>query len=473
MKLIEYIENYTNSNALPFHMPGHKRNLEFAQYLRLLGAKYDLTEIYNMDDLHNPKGIIKHCTEKAEKLWKSECSFLLVNGSTAGILAGIRACTSYGDTILVARNCHKSVYNAIELCGLNPIYNIPKISEKLPIYTSVNPDEIRKVISRESNIKLIILTSPTYEGIISNIREICTTAHKYGIPVLVDEAHGAHLDLSEYFTGGAIGGGADIVIQSLHKTLPSLTQTAILHINSDLVSYQKIKHQLSVFQTSSPSYIFISSIDSCIELIQNKSLFRCWNDNLNFFRERVKYLKNLKIINYTDNINEYQNIYCFDNSKIVISTSNTNINGNELSIILRKKFNIELEMCSGDYAIAMTSMADSRENIKCLANALLDIDSQISYLNRKSICANIKNLPEIVFEPSQIQNKEVVTVEVKKSFDKISAEYIWIYPPGIPVITPGEKISDETIQIINTAKNLKLNIQKTLSENLDNISIIK
>lgn len=473
MKLIEYIENYVNSDAIPFHMPGHKRNLKFAQYLKLLGAKYDLTEIYNMDDLHNPEGIIKYCTEKAEKLWNSKHSFFLVNGSTVGILAGIRACTNYGDTVLIARNCHKSVYNAIELCGLNPIYNIPKILEKLPIYTSVNPDEVKETISKNSDIKLIVLTSPTYEGIISDVKKICDIAHKYNIPVLVDEAHGAHLDLSEYFTGGALKSGADVVIQSLHKTLPSLTQTAVLHINSNLVSYQKVKHQLSVFQTSSPSYIFMSSIDSCIELIQDKLLFKVWNDNIEFFREKVKHLKNLKIINYTDNINDYQNIYCFDNSKIVISTSDTNITGNELSMILREKFNIELEMCSGDYAIAMTTMADSKKNIECLANALLDIDSQISYLKRKVICANIKKLPELVMKPSQVQNKEITTIRLKKSLGKVSAEYIWTYPPGIPIITAGEKISNEIIEIINTAKILNLNVQKTLSKDLDDIYIIK
>lgn len=468
MKLLEYIKNYAESNALPMHMPGHKRNTDFAQYLEVLGAEYDVTEIYGMDDLHSADGILKSCMENAKRLWKSNNSFFMVNGSTGGILAGIRSCTNYGDKILVARNCHKSVYNAIEICGLNPIYIMPEVSEKLPIYTSINPDKIKSIVEENPDIKLIVITSPTYEGVISDIRSISRISHSFNIPLMVDEAHGSHLDLSRYFQGGAIQGGADIVVQSMHKTLPCLTQTAILHLNSNLVSLSKLKRQLEIFQTSSPSYLFMSAMDCCVELIRNKKLFQQWNEKLEFFREKVKGLKNLQILNYT----YYDNLYAFDNSKIVISTTNTNMNGNILMCMLREKFNIELEMCSGDYAIAMTSMADKTENYIRLAEALCEIDKNICYTKRENLCTTITEIPQFAISPLEVQSKKGEAVKLSNAVGSISAEYVWIYPPGIPVIAMGEIISAETVTILENAKNTGLNIQKTITEKTDEIMIV-
>lgn len=473
MTLLKYLEDYTNTNALPMHMPGHKRNTKLASYLKKLYANCDLTEIHGMDDLHAPEGILNDCMKKAEKLWNSQHSFYVVNGSTGGILAGIRACTTYGDSILVARNCHKSVYNAIELLGLNPIYILPDILENYPIYTSINTIDVFNALKENKNIKLVVLTSPTYEGIISNIVEITKIAHSFNVPVLVDEAHGSHLDLSPYFTNGSVKGCADITVQSLHKTLPSLTQTAILHLNSDIITPQQIQRQLSIFQTSSPSYLLMSSIDSCIELItEHKELFEIWHKNLEYFKNEISKLKNLEILGYTKSGNISKEIYAFDKSKIVISTANTNINGNILMDILRTKYNIELEMCSGDYAIAMTSMADVRENLERLAKALLEIDSSIFPAKRKTIVTSISNLPTQKIVVSKAVNGNYKTINISESKGFVSAEYIWVYPPGIPFITPGEIITDEIITSISTAISNKMNLQKTISTQNSDVAVI-
>lgn len=235
MNLLEYLENYNKKNMIPMHMPGHKRNIELAPYLKKLYANCDFTEIYGMDDLHSPESILKEAMIRAENLWNSKHSYYLVNGSTGGILAGIRACTNRGDYVLVARNCHKSVYNAIDICGLKPIYILPNMIADLPIYSSVNPQVVYNQIEKNKKIKLVIITSPTYEGIISDIGKISEIAHSFDIPVLVDEAHGAHLDISPYFIGGAVKNGADVIVQSLHKTLPSLTQTGIIQDRKSVV----------------------------------------------------------------------------------------------------------------------------------------------------------------------------------------------------------------------------------------------
>ncbi|MEE0931386.1 MAG: aminotransferase class I/II-fold pyridoxal phosphate-dependent enzyme [Acutalibacteraceae bacterium] len=473
MNLLEYLEDYNEKNMIPMHMPGHKRNVMLEPYLKKLYANCDFTEIYGMDDLHSPEGILKEAMIRAEELWKSKHSYYLVNGSTGGILAGIRACTNRDDYVLIARNCHKSVYNAIELCGLRPIYILPDMIGDLPIYSSINPQTVYNRLEKNKKIKLVVITSPTYEGVISDIEKISEIAHRFGIPVLVDEAHGAHLDISSYFIGGAIKGGADIVVQSLHKTLPSLTQTGIIHLNSDIVKSEKLQQQLSIFQTSSPSYLFMSSIDSCVNFLGNNiMIFQSWSENLDMFKNKVSQLEKLQILNYTENINISKDIFLFDKSKIVISTAYTSISGNELMQILRTKHKIELEMCSGDYAIAMTSMADNRENLLLLADALTDIDRQITKVNRACFFTSIKNLPKTDTNFFSDINKETEIIDIKNAIGRTSNEYIWIYPPGIPIITPGEIVTNETIDIILTAIEKNMNLQKTDYNKITDISVV-
>lgn len=473
MTLLKHLENYNNKKTTPFHMPGHKRNTQIADYLQKLGAEYDFTEIYSMDDLQDPQGIIKECQQNAQTLWNSEHSYFMVNGSTGGILAGIRACTKSNDRVLVARNCHKSVYNAIELCNLIPQYILPEMVDDMPFYSSVTPQSVYNALSNAdksgNKISLVILTSPTYEGIISDIRQITEIAHRFNVPVLVDEAHGSHLDVSDFFTNGAVKAGADVVIQSLHKTLPSLTQTAIIHLNSDIIKPNQLQRQLSIFQTSSPSYLLMASIDSCIRFVQeSKELFSTWNNNLNYFKNRVEGLKNLSILGYTTQ----QNFYAFDNSKIVISTVGTSINGSVLMDILRRKYNIELEMCSADYVIAMTSIADTINNYEILANALLEIDKNIAKTNRNTLSATISELPPVSKSISDVLCRKNEILDISDSIGRISAEYVWIYPPGIPIITPGEIITKDTINVLKTSIQSKLNLQKTSSVALNEISVI-
>lgn len=471
MTLLEHLQNYSNKKVTPLHMPGHKRNTGLAEYLDVFGAEYDFTEIHSMDDLHDPQGIIKACQQNAEALWSSSHSHFLVNGSTGGILAGIRACTKANDKVLVARNCHKSVYNAIELCNLIPKYILPDMLEKLPAYSSVKPEAIYSALKESfdngEKISLVILTSPTYEGVISDIKSITKIAHSFAVPVLVDEAHGSHLDISQPFTNGAVKAGADIVVQSLHKTLPSLTQTGIIHLNSNIIKPEQLQRQLSIFQTSSPSYLLMSSIDSCIRFIQeNKSLFNSWHENLIYFQSKVSALKNLSILSYT----MPDNYYAFDKSKIVISTAGTAINGSQLMDILRTKYNIELEMCSADYVIAMTSIADSKENLEILANALIEIDKSICKAERDTYFTAISRLPQTSKTILEALCSKAEEIEISLSTGKVSAEYVWVYPPGIPIIAPGEKITEDTIKVIQTATSCNLNLQKSSSDN--KISVI-
>ena len=333
------------------------------------------------------------------------------------------------------------MYNAIELNFLEPIYLKPNINQ-YGIEEEISVEEIQTKIEQNQDINLVVITSPTYEGVISNIKEIAKIAHRYSIPVLVDEAHGAHLNFDENLKQyEALNSGADIVIQSLHKTLPALTQTAIMHINSEFVDKKKIETQLAIFETSSPSYILMSSIEECLNILENqgKELFKEYNKRLEKFYEETKSLEKLKILG---NIVVDKLIY--DKGKIVVITKNTNITGKELADILRKKYKIEVEMSSINYIIAMTSICDSEENFERLIMALKEIDKQVEHTKTNEI-DYIVNIPEKAMSINHAifaERSELINIEDARN--KISKEYVWVYPPGIPLITPGE-IFDQTI----------------------------
>ena len=467
--LQEKLEEYYNKNYLPMHMPGHKRNVELLG--EKLPYKIDITEIDGFDDLHHASGIIKNIENKAKRIYGSKRSFILVNGSTCGILAGIRSVINFGDKVLVARNSHKSVYNAIEINGLNPIYMLPKIGED-GIDGNIDSNEVEEKLKENKDIKLVILTSPTYEGVISDVSFIVSIAHKYNVPVLVDEAHGAHLRFMENICDKeALNSGADIVIQSLHKTLPALTGTALLHIQGDLVKEENVARELSIFETSSPSYILMSSIEECLDIIESKGkeLFKEYQDNLKYFYNEAKKFKNLKILG-----NEIENKDYYDFGKIVIKTNETNITGKELADILRNDYKIELEMSSINYALAMTSLCDSRENFKRLLDALIDIDNKLEKENKNKEELNIK---------LQLPKKEISILEAIKNNNsefknynelegRISKEYVWVYPPGIPLITPGEVISKELIKKIEEFIDANIEIRTTFDK-FPKIEVIK
>ena len=464
-KLEEELENYFDENYLPMHMPGHKRNI------KLLGEKLpykiDITEIEGFDDLHHPEGIIKEIEEKAKKIYKSKKSFILVNGSTCGILAGIRSVVNYGDKVLVARNSHKSVYNAIEINCLNPIYVLPKI-DKYGINKNIKADDIENILEKNKDIELVIITSPTYEGVLSDVKSIVNIAHKYKVPVLVDEAHGAHLSFMENSNFEALNCGADIVIQSLHKTLPALTGTAILHIKGDLVKEEDVRRELSIFETSSPSYILMSSIDECLDLIERngEKLFLDYQENLKYFYNEAKALKKLKVLG-----NELLEKNLYDFGKIVVITKNTNVTGKELSDILRKDYKIEVEMSSNYYIIAMTSICDSKESFERLLNALKEIDLKLEEVEDNTVSYKIKLPKKEMTINEALESKNFKLENYKNLEGKISKEYIFAYPPGIPIITPGEVFDKNIINIIESYIKSNIELISTFNK-FPNIKIV-
>lgn len=456
--LYDKLKSYKESGIYPFHMPGHKRTDITND--GLLPYRIDLTEIDGFDNLHNACGCIREVEKKAEKLYCVNRAFLLVNGATGGILSSIRAMTNFSDKIIVARNCHKSIYNAIELCGLKPEYILPEYDEKYGVFTSVSPLKLELLLTKNPDTKLVIITSPTYEGVVSDIKSISDICHRHGVMLFVDEAHGAHFPFSDKFPCEAVKCGADVAVVSLHKTLPSLTQTALLLTdNSELL--EKLQENLSIFETSSPSYILMSAIEKCLDFISdNKSDFEAYTNRLSDLYNDTKLLNKLSIL-YNDK-SFLENCFDYDFGKIVISTAETNISGAELAKILREKYKIETEMAYTDYVIAMTSVCDTDDGFGRLKNALFEIDNS---LNKKEINYynyNFSEIPVRSFNSFQKNNFKSEKIMFKNAQGRVSFEYIWAYPPGIPLIVPGEVITDELINQINILieNNIQINSTK-------------
>lgn len=459
--LYDKLKNYSQSGIYPFHMPGHKRCDITGDNIIPYGI--DLTEIYNFDNLHNPDGVIKNVQDKAKNLYNVNTVFVLVNGATGGILAAVRSITNYGDRVLIARNCHKSVYNAAELCGLDVCYLLPRTDTDFNLMSSITPESVERELSRHSDIKAVIITSPTYEGVVSDIKNISDICHKYGAMLFVDEAHGAHFPFSDYFPNEAVSLGADVSVVSLHKTLPSLTQTALLLTNNTSLS-NKIADNLSIFETSSPSYVLMSSVDKCLDYISQKACFEEYTRNLNSFYDSCSKLKHLKLLKGND-------YFAFDKSKIVVSTLSTSLNGVQLAQILRNNFKIEVEMAYSDYIIAMTSVCDTKEGFELLKNSLISIDKNCSSKHCPKVVPYSSFVPQKAFKSSEKHLYQSNIMNLNSAVNRISLEYVWAYPPGIPIIVPGEVISEEIIEQIKYLIKNSVEIYSTNQKMPDYIAV--
>lgn len=481
MNLYQYLKEYSKE-IYPMHMPGHKRNFSIVGETPL--KEIDVTEVEGTDDLHDPEGIILKSMEKTAELYGSYFCRYVVNGSTCGILSSIYAFTERGDRILVARNCHKSVYNAINICGLLPVYVTPEYDGEFSINGSISPQLVEKALNEYPDIKLCVLTSLTYEGVVSDISAISKILHKKNIPLVVDEAHGAHLGFSEYFPKGAIKSGADCVIHSTHKTLPCLTQTAAVHICKSLwegeelqEACRKLTEALGIFETSSPSYVLMSSIDQCMNYLSENSekAFESYKNMLEDFSEKAKALKHIKILcKGNDRKENHKSFYDFDSGKLVISLKNTSLGGAEFEKILREKYKIQTEMTSLNYCVAMTSFCDSEKGFERLFNALSHIDQEYGaeniFINENTMGGKIIEPPVSIYEARKCQ-KEYVSLEEAEG--KICGEYVFAYPPGIPIFAPGELITKELTEEIKSLYKAKINLKSSGGNIPEKILVLK
>ena len=497
--LLERLTEYAGSDAYPFHMPGHKRREIPDGIPGGFPDPYgiDITEIDGFDNLHHAEGILKDAMDEAAAIYGADRSWYLVNGSTCGILSAVFATTENGGKILTARNCHKAVYHAIYLNRLEAEYLYPEEITEFGINGGIRAEDVRKALEKDAmrcagnsgdvrgkitKIQAVLITSPTYEGVVSDIRAIADAAHEYGIPLIVDEAHGAHLEYADQchsFPKSALEYGADIVIQSLHKTLPCFTQTAILHVKGKFVDQDRVSRYLSMFQTSSPSYLFMAGMERCIRYMDGdgrNGMVR-YEERLEHFMERMEGLQVLEVLD-REICGKYRTVAGWDPSKIVVSTMRAeDFHGEELAETLRRKYHLEMEMTAPEYVIAMTSLMDTEEGFERLGTALLEIDGALRHCvepeqqkekgesKEKERCETPEVTESKVLHPvrrmliCEAMDADTERTAFQDTVGKVSAEFVYLYPPGIPIIAPGEVFTDAIVEKIMAYKAAGLLVQ--------------
>lgn len=443
MMLDSALKKYVKGDVYPFHMPGHKR----IPLDTWNPYETDITEIDGFDNLHHAEGLLLQAQNRAAKLYGAEQSFYLVNGSTCGILTALSACVKKHGKILVARNSHKSVYNALYLRELEAVYLYPEITA-MGLQGNIKAEQVKAALEAYPDIQAVMITSPTYDGIVSDVKHIAEIVHAYDIPLIVDAAHGAHFGFVEGFPDNPVRLGADVVIESVHKTLPAFTQTALLHVCSRRVEIERIKQFLGIYETSSPSYLLMAGIDRCMEYmkVQGVSDFQKLLQNLNQFYEDTQNLKHFKVLQKADFSSE--EAFDFDKSKLLIFSKRKEVTGVLLSEILLKDYHLQMEMASGQYVLALCSLFDTKEGFMRLAEALKEIDK--SFIWKDTIEAEGINIYPYrrqkqalpIYEAVELEKCEIPITEAEA---QIAGEYLFLYPPGIPFLVPGEVITQEVI----------------------------
>lgn len=461
-RLYRALENYSREDYYPFHMPGHKRNPGTVD--TKLPFDRDITEIEGFDNLHHPEGILKESQEAAAEVYGTRECYYSINGSTAALLAAVSAAVPGNGQILVARNCHKAVYHALYLRNLTPTYVYPQMDKKWWINGGISPDKVERALAANPEIKAVLITSPTYDGVVSDIGKIAEIVHRHEIPLIVDEAHGAHFHFSNYFPASAAELGADLVIQSFHKTLPAMTQTAVLHNCSDRVDSRLIRRFMGIYQTSSPSYILMASIDACMDTMaaEGKQMFRDFTRILEQTRKRLSVCKYIRLV---DPVKGKNGVFDYDRSKLVFSTRASLLSGSDLYHILLDRYHIQMEMESENYVLAIASVGDREEGFERLCQAIEELDQEQADLIKAGIPAeenkklDTRSMHFVLTQMMSMADAMEAPTEkcpLEESIGRISAEFAYLYPPGIPLITPGEQITGQFI------RNMRIYMDKGL-----------
>jgi len=491
--LYEKLEKYSAQDYYPYHMPGHKRRLYGEMPSEVMN--HDITEIEGFDNLHQPQGILEELQKKAAQLYGSEESFYLVNGSTAGILAAISTAVPGNGHILMARNCHKSVYHGVYLRNLTVSYLYPPILKGYDINDAITPEQVEEALNREPAIDAVLLVSPTYEGRISDIERIAQIVHERNIPLIVDEAHGAHLGWSDHVSKNSCRQGADLVIHSVHKTLPAMTQTALLHVQGNRIDREKLKRFLHIYQSSSPSYVLMASIDNALQIMEQKGemLLQRFSERCHAMLQKLSGCKNLKFL--------LPEIGKQDLGKLVINTQDTDLSGQELYDILLETYHLQMEMAAKDFCLAMFTVADEDEAYERLADALLTIDGQITQRIKNAdavSCSMAVEIPREMLEVLSLgvsaETSETVSLGVfcesqgaialaeawdmewellpmSLAINRYVGDFINLYPPGIPLLVPGERLTGDKYQYLISCLEQHLTVQGV--EKIDDAYFVK
>lgn len=479
--LFDGLRNHQQKQTLPFHIPGHKRGKgmdpEFRDFIGSNALDIDLINIAPLDDLHHPHGIIKEAQELAAEAFGADATFFSVQGTSGAIMTMIMTVCSPGDKIIVPRNVHKSIMSAIIFSGATPIFIHPEVDAKLGISHGVSVEAVKKALDTHPDAKGLLVINPTYFGIAADLKNIVKAAHAKNIPVLVDEAHGVHIHFHDDFPLSAMQAGADMAATSVHKLGGSLTQSSVLNIQGSIVSSARVQTVISMLTTTSTSYILLASLDTARrylasngtdELTRIQSLAEGTRTQINLIPGL--YAPGREIIN------EHSR-YDLDPTKITVSVKDLQITGYEAEVWLRNNKNIEVELSDLYNILCLITFGDNEETSAALLTALQDLSSQFSPLEEIdaacTIEADIPNIPTLAYSPRDAFYAETERIPLAASAGRISAEFIMIYPPGIPVFIPGEIIEQENLNYIQKNIETGLPVQGPEDDSLQYLKVIK
>jgi arginine decarboxylase len=472
--LFDAVKNYIEEKVIPFHVPGHKQGKGLPELRNYVGERVlqmDVNGMNDLDYLNNPAGVILEAQNLLADAFRAEEAFFLVNGTTAGVQAMIMSVCDPGSEIIIPRNAHKSTIGGIILSGAMPVYVYPEINHDIGLSMNVTLENIYRAIQRHPHAKAVFLLNPTYYGHACDLKAIVRIAHAHNMAVLVDEAHGAHMSFHNTFPLTAMEAGADMSAASLHKTAGSLTQSSVLLMRGNMVNTDKVKQTLNLSCTSSASYLLMCSLDIARKQLATRG---------------AQILENTlrMVIGAREKLNEIPGVYAFgkeltgtpgcfdwDETKLGINLSSLSCSGYQVENKLRTEFGIQIEMSDLNNILAICGMGDQEEDYALLINAIQTIASQ-SRLGEKRANIAIPAFADMIVSPRDAFYSNKKTLRLEDASGEIAGEMIMAYPPGIPVICMGEKITKDIIDYIKILKQENCALQGPADPRLDYIQVL-
>jgi arginine decarboxylase len=451
--LLEALQEFKQMRMVPFDVPGHKRgkgNVALRDFLGEQCLTVDVNSMKMLDNLCHPISVIREAETLTAEAFGAAHAFFMVNGTTSAVQAMILSVCKQNDKIIVPRNVHRSVINAMVLCGAKPVYVNPKTNKQLGIALGMTIEDVEEAILKNPGVKAILVNNPTYYGICSDLKAITELSHKHGLKVLVDEAHGTHFYFGENLPINAMKAGADMAAVSMHKSGGSLTQSSIL-ICSENMNADYVRLIINLTQTTSASYLLMSSLDISRKnlALHGKEIFQKVIDFSNYAREEINkigdyYAFSKELINGKD-------VYDFDITKLSINTLEVGLAGIEVYDLLRDEYDIQTEFGDIGNILAYISVGDRHSDIERLIGALSEIRRRF----KKSKAGMLETeyiIPQVVLTPQQAFYGEKKSLPMEECIGKVCTEFVMSYPPGIPILAPGEMITQEIVDYVNYAK---------------------
>lgn len=472
--LFDAVRKYINDDVIPFHVPGHKQGRglkELAEYVGEMALRMDVNGMEDLDYANNPTGVIMEAQKLTAHAFGAENAWFLVNGTTSGVQTMILSACEPGSRIIIPRNAHKSTIGGIILSGAMPVYIQPEINTELGIAMGVSVESVKKAIKQNPHARAVFVINPTYYGMTSDLKSIVRIAHMHGMAVLVDEAHGAHMSFHDDFPLTAMEVGADMSAASIHKTGGSLTQSSVLLSRGGLISQDRIKHSLGLTFTSSASYLLMCSLDIArkqlavngAELLEETLGLARWA------RSEINRIDGLYA--FGRELAGREGCADFDETKLGINIRRLGFTGYQIESMLRENYNIQVEMADLYNILAIVSLGDRMEDVASLVNAL----RELSAMRNTDVPDNTASIPgslDMIVSPRDAFYNAKKSVLLEDAAGEIAGEMVMAYPPGIPVICLGERITSDMVDYIKLLKEQRCQLQGTTDPKVDYIRVL-